>query len=125
MRTILLVDDNSDIVTLLQMILKQQGYQVITGRNGQEGMRLLERSEPKPDLIISNYYMPHMNGLVFLEQVRRQPQYEHIPFIMLSAAAGTQWQEQATDLGANGFLPKPFKIDLLKNTLSTIPNLCN
>lgn len=123
MTTILLVDDNADILTLLQMILKQQGYQVIAGRNGQEGMRLLERSEPKPDLIISNYYMPLVNGMVFLEQVRKDPKYQHIPFIMLSAASGTQWQQQATDLGANGFLPKPFKIDLLKSTIAAIQNL--
>lgn len=123
MTTILLVDDNADILTLLQMILKQQGYQVIAGRNGQEGMRLLERSEPKPDLIISNYYMPLVNGMAFLEQVRKDPKYQHIPFIMLSAASGTQWQQQATDLGANGFLPKPFKIDLLKSTIAAIQNL--
>ena len=122
MSTILLVDDNADILTLLQMILKQQGYQVITGRNGQEGMRLLERTEPKPDMIISNYYMPQMNGMAFLEQVRQDSQYQHIPFIMLSAASGMQWQQQATELGANGFLPKPFKIDLLKSTISAVQN---
>lgn len=123
MATILLVDDNADILALLQTILKQQGYQVMTGRNGQEGLRLLERSEPKPDLIISNYYMPLMNGMAFLEQVRQDSQYQNIPFIMLSAASGMQWQQEATSLGANGFLPKPFKIDLLKNTIATIQNL--
>jgi CheY-like chemotaxis protein len=125
MTTILLVDDNADILTLLQMILKQQGYQVITGRHGQEGLRLLERSQPKPDLIISNYYMPLVNGMVFLEQVRKDPKYQHIPFIMLSAASGNQWQQQASDLGANGFLPKPFKIDLLKSTIAALHNHSN
>ncbi len=120
MTTILLLDDNADIVTLLEMVLNQQGYQVISGRNGQEGLELLKSSLNMPDLIISNFYMPQMGGLDFLEAVRANPKYSAIPFILLTAAPATQWQLEANKLGANAFLPKPFKIDLLKKTIRAV-----
>ncbi len=120
MTTILLLDDNADIVTLLEMVLNQQGYEVISGRNGQEGLELLKKSLNVPDLIISNYYMPQMDGLDFLGAVREHPQYSTIPFILLTAAPVNQWQLEANKLGANAFLPKPFKIDLLKKTIRAV-----
>lgn len=120
MTTILLLDDNADIVNLLEMVLNQQGYEVISGRNGQEGLSLLGESTVQPDLIISNYHMPRMDGLNFLEHLRDNPQYKTIPFILLTAAPAAQWQQKAAKLGANAFLPKPFKIDLLKNTIRAV-----
>ena len=125
MTTILLLDDNSDIVTLLEMVLNQQGYEVMSGRNGQEGMNMLEQGEFAPDLIISNYHMPQMDGLDFLGHVRENPQFSAIPFILLTAAPAVQWQQQATQLGANAFLPKPFKIDLLKKTIRAVSEASN
>ena len=120
MTTILLVDDNSDIVTLLEMVLNQQGYDVISGRNGQEGMDVLKQSAHTPDLIISNFHMPQMDGLNFLEHLREHPKYRALPFILLTAAPAAQWHQQAAQLGANAFLPKPFKIDLLKKTIRAV-----
>jgi CheY-like chemotaxis protein len=125
MTTILLLDDNTDIVTLLEMVLNQQGYDVVSGRNGQEGMDMLEEGKLSPDLIISNYHMPQMDGLDFLGHVRENPQFSAIPFILLTAAPAVQWQQQATKLGANAFLPKPFKIDLLKKTIRAVSEAAN
>ncbi len=125
MTTILLLDDNSDILTLLEMVLNQQGYDVISGRNGQEGMDVLKQSALMPDLIISNFHMPQMDGLDFLEHVRENPRFRSIPFILLTAAPPVQWQQQASLLGANAFLPKPFKIDLLKKTIRAVSESVN
>lgn len=129
MTKIMLLDDNTDIVTLLEMVLNQQGYDVVSGRNGQEGMEMLEEGKFAPDLIISNFHMPQMDGLDFLGHLRENPQFRGIPFILLTAAPAIQWQQQATQLGANAFLPKPFKIDLLKKTIRAVseaanPNTC-
>lgn len=117
MATILIVDDNPDILKLLSMILQQQGHLVISGRNGAEGMALLEESQPKPELIISNYFMPVVNGMKFLSRVRAHSDYKHIPFVMLSAAPGTAWQQEAAELGANGFIPKPFRLESLRQAV--------
>ena len=125
MTTILLLDDNSDIVTLLEMVLNQQGYNVISGRNGQEGMDMLKDGISAPDLIISNYHMPQMDGLGFLGHVRENPRFSAIPFILLTAAPAAQWHQQASQLGANAFLPKPFKIDLLKKTIRAVSEAAN
>jgi len=125
MTKIMLLDDNTDIVTLLEMVLNQQGYDVISGRNGQEGMNMLEEGKFAPDLIISNFHMPQMDGLDFLEHLRENPQFRSIPFILLTAAPAIQWQQQATQLGANAFLPKPFKIDLLKKTIRAVSESAN
>jgi CheY-like chemotaxis protein len=121
----MLLDDNTDIVTLLEMVLNQQGYDVVSGRNGQEGMDMLEEGKFAPDLIISNFHMPQMDGLDFLEHIRENPQFKSIPFILLTAAPAIQWQQQATQLGANAFLPKPFKIDLLKKTIRAVSEAAN
>lgn len=118
MATILLVDDNADITTLVRTVLKQQGYEVITGRNGQEGIAALEQNETKPNLIISNYYMPMMDGLTFLEQVRQDPRLNAVPFVMMSAAPGSQWQPKARELGADALISKPFRLDALRNTVN-------
>ena len=125
MTTIMLLDDNSDIMTLLEMVLNQQGYEVMSGRNGQEGLNMLEANKTAPDLIISNYHMPQMNGLEFLGHLREHPQFSAIPFILLTAAPPNQWQQQANQLGANAFLPKPFKIDLLKKTIRAVYKASN
>ncbi|MBI1280836.1 MAG: response regulator [Anaerolineaceae bacterium] len=119
MTTILLLDDNSDILSLLEMVLNQQGYEVMSGRNGREGMDILKQGI-FPDLIISNFHMPQMDGLDFLEHLRENPRFRTIPFILLTAAPPVQWQQQASLLGANAFLPKPFKIDLLKKTIRAV-----
>jgi chemosensory pili system protein ChpA (sensor histidine kinase/response regulator) len=125
MTKIMLLDDNTDIVTLLEMVLNQQGYDVVSGRNGQEGMEMLEEGKFAPDLIISNFHMPQMDGLDFLGHLRENPQFSGIPFILLTAAPAVQWQQQATQLGANAFLPKPFKIDLLKKTIRAVSEAAN
>ncbi len=118
MAQILVLDDNPDIVSLVNMTLQQQGHAVIAGRHGQEGIELLEHSETLPDLILSNYYMPQMNGIAFLEWLRAHSDYDAIPFIMVSAAPGVEWQQQAAEMGAAAFITKPFKLDHLVKTVN-------
>lgn len=120
MATILVVDDNADIVNLLRMVLSGQGHTVLTGRNGREGLDVLGQNETHPDLIISNFYMPLMNGMEFLEHVRATPDYATIPFIMITAAPGMNWLFRATELGANGFVTKPFRLETLRNAIRSL-----
>lgn len=120
MATILVVDDNADIVTLLRLMLSTQGHTVMTGRNGREGLDILEQNEAHPDLIISNYYMPLMNGMEFLEHLRAIPDYATIPFIMITAAPSMTWLFRATELGANGFVTKPFRLETLRNAIRSL-----
>lgn len=103
-KTVLLVDDEPRILTFLKIKLKISGFQVITATNGKEALDAV--SQNKPDIILLDIVMPVMDGLEFLEKLRS---FSQIPVIVLSAKGQTS--ERALDMGANDFIPKPFKPD--------------
>lgn len=70
------------------------------------------------DLIISNYMMPHMNGLTFLQHVRQHSRY--IPFVLMTAHVSDMHRQAAFDGGADAFLPKPFRLAELNDILSRL-----
>lgn len=117
MRTILVVDDVIEIVRLLEVLLQGMGFQVVIGRNGEEGLSALESIHPKPVLILSNLMMPHMDGMAFLQEVRQQPQLEDVPFVLVTAHPSETVAETAFEEGANALLPKPFQIADVKSLL--------
>lgn len=117
MKTILVVDDVIEIVRLLEVLLQQLGFQVVIGRNGEEGLTALESIEPKPVLILSNLMMPHMDGITFLQEVRQQPQLQDVPFVLVTAHPSETLAESAFEEGANAVLPKPFHLADIKSLL--------
>lgn len=112
---ILLVDNNAEMSAMLQQMLEWEGHQVIVGRSGRDGLQLLSRMNPLPDMILSDLLMPDMNGFEMLEQVRHTPAWANLPFI---AVSGDQSKaELAVAQGANDFLDKPFRINQLREIL--------
>lgn len=85
MKTVLVVDDEYDIVTTLETILTLEGYGVDIAFHGKEALTLL-KSPPLPDLIISDVMMPVMNGYELLRELRAHEAYRHVPVILMSAA---------------------------------------
>ncbi len=120
MTRILVLDDNADIVALLRMVLEQRGYQVVSGRNGREGIHLLGQAAIRPDLIICNLRMPLMDGMAFLDMLRQQAEWSAIPVVMLTAMTAPDYREAAFAHGANAFLPKPFKLDELNRAMQNL-----
>ncbi|MGQ0505366.1 MAG: response regulator [Myxococcaceae bacterium] len=109
-QTVLVVDDDPDILEALSEILEAEGYEVVRARNGQEALTRLDSTPPA--LILLDLMMPVMDGWEFAQRMRQQPAVASIPIIVLSADrnVGTK----ARDLGAVGHLPKPFELnDLL------------
>jgi CheY-like chemotaxis protein len=101
---ILIVEDDSAALMMLTHILQDEGYRVVTAMNGLEGMRVCE--EAPPSLILLDMWMPIMDGRHFVEGLRaRGPK---IPFLIMSA--GRNVRHWAHDLGATGYLEKPFDI---------------
>jgi CheY-like chemotaxis protein len=119
MTHILVLDDNADIVSLLRMMLERQGYQVTSGRNGSEGIRLLEQ-DAVPDLIICNMLMPVADGIAFLDMLRQRAEWSLIPVIMLTALTSDDTRKAAFHHGANAFLPKPFHIADLTSAINNL-----
>ena len=115
--SILIVDDNADIRTLLRRIL-QNRYQVYEAEDGQQGLELA--NEVVPDLIVSDVMMPVMNGLEFCQRVKDNIATSHIPVILLTARALSKHQVEGYESGADGYITKPFSADVL---LARIDNL--
>jgi CheY-like chemotaxis protein len=110
MKTILIVDDEHDIATAIEMVLTFEGYQTFHAQNGQEALDLL-KTMATPALIISDLMMPVLNGYEFVRELRTNPVHHSIPVIITSAG---QLDEKRLPLQTNlWFLRKPFDLDKL------------
>jgi len=118
MTRILLLDDNIEMVTMLRLVLEQRGYEVLWGRHGEDGLKLLRQSKHNPDLIICNLLMPTMDGIKFLDHVRGNSEWASIPFVMVSAVSSEERKRAAFEHGADAFLAKPFRYEDLNKTLN-------
>ncbi len=103
-QTIMVVDDEKRLVSLVQSYLDQAGYRVVTAFNGREALDVAERT--KPDLIILDLMMPIMDGHEFIETYRRG---HRTPIILLTARVEEQEQVIGLDLGADDYVTKPFR----------------
>ena len=105
-KKILVVDDEPQIVEVIQARLQAQGYDVITGANGQEALTKA-RSE-MPDLIVLDLMLPKMDGYRVGRLLKLDELYKHIPILILSARMESEYQELGLEGGADAFLSKPF-----------------
>ncbi len=103
MKTILVVDDEARIVSLVQAYLEKAGYQVVTARNGREA--IYAARDAKPDLIILDIMMPEMDGQEFMQVHRQERQ---TPIIMLTAKIEEDDRIVGLELGADDYVTKPF-----------------
>lgn len=109
MRTVLVVDDEFGTVEVLVAALEDEGYRVLTAANGRRALERLE--ENKPDLVISDFMMPLMDGAALVAAMRASPSYRDIPVIMMSAAPEAALRKHLDGYAA--FLRKPFRMPVL------------
>lgn len=114
---ILVVEDDPNILKYLRGILEFNNAQVITAKNGKEGLDVLSEQIECPDLIISNILMPEMNGYDFFNEVSNNPALCHIPLIFLSALDSAEDIRIGKMLGADDYLTKPVNEDDLIATV--------
>ena len=88
-RTVLVVDDDPEILDALDMVLGEAGYDVVSANNGIVALEYL-RSSPAPDVVLLDLFMPLMNGWEFVREVRISERTAHVPIIVLTAA-GPHW----------------------------------
>lgn len=103
---VLVCDDERHIVRLIQVNLERQGYQVVTAFDGKEGLEKI-RAE-KPNLCVLDVMMPYMDGFEVLKALRREPETENLPVIMLTAKAQDKDVFEGYHYGADMYLTKPF-----------------
>jgi len=106
-KTILVVDDEKDIVDLLSYNLTKEGFSVITARNGRD---TLDRAKQKPDLIILDVMMPDINGLQVIHELKKEKKTASIPVLFLTAKGSETDEIVGLEVGADDYIVKPVKI---------------
>jgi CheY-like chemotaxis protein len=105
MKKILVVDDEFDILTTWRLVLEMEGYEVSTATNGKTALDAARSN--KPDLVITDWMMPHMNGVALIAALAASETLGAVPVILMSAAANAPKLEHANAR----FHRKPFSID--------------
>ncbi|MEN6510599.1 MAG: response regulator [Chloroherpetonaceae bacterium] len=117
MKKILIIDDAPFILESTKALLQFEGYEVITAKDGQEGLDLLALE--KPDLILCDIAMPNVDGYSVLKTIKSNPSLSRIPFIFLTAFTERQNIRTGMQLGADDFLVKPYSRDELISSINT------
>lgn len=115
MSTILIVDDEYSIVEVLSELLQEEGYNVLTAYNGQEGLARLENVIP--DVVLCDIMMPVLDGRAMCQQMQRDMRYRSIPIILMSAVRPVS---QLGECSYTALVEKPFDLDEVLQTLSRL-----
>jgi CRP-like cAMP-binding protein/FixJ family two-component response regulator len=112
MKSILVIDDNTDIRENTAEILDLAGYKTLTAENGKKGVDLALKE--RPDLIVCDIMMPELDGYGVLHLIRKNPEMESVPFIFLTAKTERTDLRKGMEMGADDYITKPFDdIELL------------
>jgi len=107
MTKILIVDDDTGLTQLLQLVFESRGFWVTTAYDGEQALKALQVE--LPEVIVLDLMMPGIGGLEVCRQIRQDPRTAHIPIIVLSAMPNESAHQQALDAGANEHLIKPIR----------------
>jgi DNA-binding response OmpR family regulator len=119
-KKVLVIDDSELIHNMYRLMLKKYpGCEMVSARNGKEGLEKLEM-ESDFDLVLLDINMPVMNGLQFLETRKREGKHTHVPVIIISTEGKEEDTLRGLNLGAKGYIVKPFKSIALHNTIESI-----
>jgi len=105
-RTLLIVDDEDGVRTLVRMTLDSARYEIIEAADGRRALELAR--EHRPDLVLLDVMLPDMSGLEVCRQLKSQPELGSTTVIMLTARAQSSDVGDAEEAGANGYFTKPF-----------------
>ena len=104
--TVLLIEDEANIAQLIRYHVEQAGHQALIARDGEEGLRLAERS--RPHLILLDLLLPRLDGFEVCRRLKQRPETRDIPLIILTAKAAEADKVAGLELGADDYVTKPF-----------------
>ena len=114
--TLLLVDDNRDLLEFLREALSNEFAEILTAQSGNKALKIIA-SGKMPDIIVSDVNMPDGDGYQLCSALKNNEKYNHIPVVLLTARGEEQSQSDSYKLGADGFIPKPFEMETLTELL--------
>jgi len=107
--TVLIVEDEAPLLTLLRYNLEKQGFRVDEAADGQEA--LLRVAEARPDVMLLDWMLPSLSGIEVCRQLRRRTETRDLPIIMVTARTEDQDAVRALDIGADDYIAKPFAME--------------
>lgn len=116
--TVLVVEDESALVTLLRYNLERAGYTVRTAMDGEEA--LLTAAEETPDLVLLDWMLPQLSGIEVCRRLRSRQETRNVPIIMLTARSEETDRIRGLDTGADDYLTKPFSMTELLARLRAV-----
>jgi CheY-like chemotaxis protein len=117
-KTILVADDETHILHVVSLKLRNAGFRILTARDGQEALELAQQE--KPDLIITDYHMPQLSGLELCQRLKQDPATSGIPAIMLTARGYHLDTHDTEQSGILRMLSKPFSPRQLLATVNEV-----
>lgn len=102
---ILIVDDSTTIRKMVSLVLEEAGYEV---QSAEDGLDAIQKLEGQIDLVITDLHMPNLNGFGVIKAVREHPNYKFVPVIVLTTESELTKKQEAKEIGATGWLIKPF-----------------
>ncbi len=115
--TVLIVEDEFAIADLLETVLTDEGYRVVRAANGRQGLEHLEQ-RPSPDLVISDFMMPVLDGAGFVQAIQQSPAQRDLPIIIMSSMP--QENVRAHIDGYAAFIRKPFQVNALVQLVARV-----
>jgi two-component system chemotaxis response regulator CheY len=117
-KTILIVDDSASLRQVVSIALKGAGYDVLEAGNGQEALGKLDGR--KINLIVSDVNMPVMDGITFVKEMKKLPNYKFTPVIMLTTEGSDAKKKEGQAAGAKAWVVKPFQPDQMLKAVSML-----
>ena len=117
-KKILVADDETHILHVVSLKLRNAGFTVLTARDGQEALELAQQE--RPDLIITDYHMPQLSGLELCQRLKQDPKTNGIPAIMLTARGYHLEPRDTQESGILRMLSKPFSPRQLLSTVNEV-----
>lgn len=105
-KTILTVDDSRSVREAVRFALEPMGYEIVEAEDGVDGLDQLAQNQV--DLVITDLNMPNLDGLEFIEEVRKRDQYAGLPLVMLTTEGQADKMRRGKKAGASGWIVKPF-----------------
>ena len=115
--TVLIVEDSAEMRGYLASELSDE-YNIVTAANGQDAVEKLQ--EERIDLVVSDIMMPLMDGCQLCNYIKTNMEYSHLPVLLLTAAVGMETRLQTLQVGADGYIEKPFPIELLRANIASL-----
>ncbi|EON93446.1 response regulator receiver protein [Marinobacter lipolyticus SM19] len=116
-KTVLIADDEPNIVISLEFLLKQAGYRVVVAHDGQEALEAIRRESP--DLVLLDVMLPRLSGFDVCQKIRENPDWRDMRVLMLTAKGREVEVSKGLALGADAYITKPFSTQELLAEIAT------